>query len=271
MGFLGRRGRRAGTVHVRFGSALAATNRSPRVEVGAVTIAGAAVAAQWAGKVAYAFDTGMTHLDTICVPRAVRGRVLPARVPARLARPHRSAPRVRRSDVGAPACRARVADESRSLLAARQRGLGRARGAGRVVSRPSSWRGRAVRARRDHGALATDARRARSRAKPRTTCTAAALLLASVAILFEGGLALAPTTIAGLAAGLALSTKLTAGAPVLVLTIGIVLLARQARARHGSRCCGAQPCSRPGSYWFVRNIVVDAQPGPLLHVAPRAQ
>ena len=53
----------------------------------------------------------------------------------------------------------------------------------------------------------------------------AVLLLAAFALLREGWLEPVPTALAGLAAGLALSTKLTVAAPLLVFTVAIVVLA----------------------------------------------
>src|SRR5205814_1352473 len=49
-----------------------------------------------------------------------------------------------------------------------------------------------------------------------------ALLLACTALLVEGDGEIASTALAGVAAGLALSTKLTVAVPILVLTIGVV-------------------------------------------------
>jgi hypothetical protein len=89
----------------------------------------------------------------------------------------------------------------------------------------------------------------------------AALLLAAVAILLEGELTVMPTAVAGLAAGLALGTKVTVALPVAILTVGVVVLAfRRRRLMVGALWCGALVLS--GGYWFARNWAVADNPLP---------
>jgi hypothetical protein len=88
-----------------------------------------------------------------------------------------------------------------------------------------------------------------------------ALFLAAVALLFEGKLAPVPTTLAGIAAGLALGTKLTVLAPLVVLTIGVVVMAvRSRRARVALLWSSALIVF--GGYWLARNWVIFGNPVP---------
>jgi len=90
---------------------------------------------------------------------------------------------------------------------------------------------------------------------------AGALLLAAVALLIEGGLQPGPAGFAAVAAGLALGTKLTVGAPVAVLTVGVVVLAiRSRRSVTAVSWCVALAAS--GSYWFGRNLALAHRPIP---------
>jgi hypothetical protein len=93
---------------------------------------------------------------------------------------------------------------------------------------------------------------------------AAALLLTAIALLLEGALALTPTTIAGLAAGLALSTKVTTAAPVAVLSIGVLFIAgRRQRPRAAAGWWAGLVLT--GVYWFIRNIKLAHNPVPFYH------
>ena len=89
----------------------------------------------------------------------------------------------------------------------------------------------------------------------------AALFLAGIALLFEGGIALVPTTLAAVAAGLAVGTKLTVGAALAALTIGVVVLALRAR-RPLTAVAWCLALAVSGSYWFVRDWVVIGSPLP---------
>ena len=94
---------------------------------------------------------------------------------------------------------------------------------------------------------------------------AAALVLASIALLLEGDLAPRPTALAGAAAGLAIGTRLTVVVPVAVLSVGVVVLAVRAR----QRIVAAAWCATLavfGGFWFVRNWVVADNPLPFFDV-----
>jgi hypothetical protein len=96
-----------------------------------------------------------------------------------------------------------------------------------------------------------------------------ALFLAAVALLFEGELAPAPTTLAGIAAGLALGIKLTVLAPLVILTIGVLVVAIRAhRVRAALLWSGAIVLF--GGYWLVRNWVIFGNPVPWteVHLGP---
>jgi hypothetical protein len=96
-----------------------------------------------------------------------------------------------------------------------------------------------------------------------------ALFLAAIALLFEGELAPTPTTLAGIAAGLALGIKLTVLAPLVILTIGILVVAiRARRVRAALLWIGALVLF--GGYWLVRNWVIFGNPVPWteVHLGP---
>ena len=89
----------------------------------------------------------------------------------------------------------------------------------------------------------------------------AALLLAAVALLLEGGLAPGPLAVAGLAAGLAIGTKVTMAVPVGVLAVGVVAVAL-ARRRPRPALVWAGAVAATGAYWFLRNWVGTGTPLP---------
>jgi Dolichyl-phosphate-mannose-protein mannosyltransferase len=91
-----------------------------------------------------------------------------------------------------------------------------------------------------------------------------ALLLCAAALLANGGIdAPAPVALAGLAAGLALGSKLNMLAPLAVLTIGL-LVARGDRVPRIGAWLGGLVAT--GGYWFVRNLADAGSPIPYLHV-----
>jgi hypothetical protein len=98
---------------------------------------------------------------------------------------------------------------------------------------------------------------------------AGALLLTAIALLFEGELAPVPTALSGVAAGLALGVKLTAAAPIAVLTVGVVVLALRAR-RRATAVAWCASVAVFGCYWFVRNLAVADNPLPFwdVHLGP---
>lgn len=96
-----------------------------------------------------------------------------------------------------------------------------------------------------------------------------ALLLASVALLVVGEGNATPTALAAVAAGLALATKLTVVASVIVITVGVVIYAWRAhRARIAALWSALLVAS--GGYWFIRNWVLAGSPVPWfsVHVGP---
>jgi hypothetical protein len=98
---------------------------------------------------------------------------------------------------------------------------------------------------------------------------AGALLLAAVALLLEGELAPVPTGLAAAAAGLALGTKHTVAAPLVLLSVGVVALAFRAR-RPVVAAVWCVVLGLTGSCWFVRNSVLAHNPVPFyeLHLGP---
>jgi hypothetical protein len=118
---------------------------------------------------------------------------------------------------------------------------------------------------------------------------AIALLLAAAAILLNAREATArgPLLAGGLAAGLALGTKLTVVPPVGALTIGVLVLAYMGAGKHGD-----SSASRPGTpggrgarvlraaaawigglavgggLWYARNLIVSGTPFPFVDIGP---
>lgn len=98
---------------------------------------------------------------------------------------------------------------------------------------------------------------------------AIALLLATVAVLVNArrATAVGPLAVAGLAAGLALGTKLTVVPPVAALTIGVIVLAgaghrvRAALAWGGGLFVG-------GGLWYMRDLIVAGTPFPFVDLGP---
>ncbi len=98
---------------------------------------------------------------------------------------------------------------------------------------------------------------------------AIALLLASVAILVN---ARSPSArgalfVAGLAAGLALGTKLTIVPPVGALTIGVIVIAASGER---ARAAGAWLAGlfAGGGLWYVRDLIVSGTPFPFVDIGP---
>jgi hypothetical protein len=101
-------------------------------------------------------------------------------------------------------------------------------------------------------------------------------LLASIALLVNAGfgerLPVTPPglalTIAGLAAGLSLGAKLIYAAPIVVLTIGVIVLAGR-RLRLRATGLWVLPALLTGSFWYLRNFVNVLNPFPYVsHLGP---
>jgi hypothetical protein len=73
--------------------------------------------------------------------------------------------------------------------------------------------------------------------------------------------------VAGLAAGLALGTKLTVVPPVLALTVGVIWISGAGyRLRASAEWIGAMVVG--GGYWYVRNLIVSGNPFPWQDIGP---
>jgi hypothetical protein len=101
---------------------------------------------------------------------------------------------------------------------------------------------------------------------------AIALLVSSVAILLNtrwlpGALPVGALAVAGLAAGLALGTKLTVVPPVLALSAGVILLAGKGeRLRAAVAWVGGLAVG--GGLWYARNLIVSGTPFPFVDIGP---
>lgn len=103
-----------------------------------------------------------------------------------------------------------------------------------------------------------------------------ALFLIAVAILLNATRPAdrGPLLVAGLAAGLALGTKLTAVPPVAALTIGVTVLAAlgpvAGRGGRALRAGGAwlAALALGGGLWYVRNLFVSGTPFPFVDLGP---
>ncbi len=73
--------------------------------------------------------------------------------------------------------------------------------------------------------------------------------------------------VAGLAAGLALGTKLTVVPPVIALTVGVIWISGAGyRLRASAEWLGAMVIG--GGYWYVRNLIVSGNPFPWQSIGP---
>jgi hypothetical protein len=104
---------------------------------------------------------------------------------------------------------------------------------------------------------------------------AIALFLAAVAILIntrwseraEAGAPIGALLVAGVAAGLALGTKLTVVPPVLALTVGVIYIAGAGeRLRASAIWIGGLLVG--GGYWYMRNLIVSGNPFPWQDIGP---
>jgi hypothetical protein len=101
---------------------------------------------------------------------------------------------------------------------------------------------------------------------------AIALFVSSVAILLNtrwlpGALPVGALVVAGLAAGLAIGTKLTVVPPVLALTLGVILIAAKGeRLRAAVAWIGALVVG--GGLWYARDLVVSGTPFPFVDIGP---
>jgi hypothetical protein len=105
-----------------------------------------------------------------------------------------------------------------------------------------------------------------------------ALLVSSVAIILNDwwggarggqprGLVAGPLIVAGLAAGLALGTKLTLVVPVAALTLVVIgFAARGSRWRVAAGWTGGVIAG--GGFWYARNLVVSGNPLPWMNIGP---
>lgn len=235
--------------------------RRPRREEIVVALAASAlIAAQWATHIAFTYGRGMTHPDTVWyhAPFAARfvesgsltglpdrSDVLQSYYPLNSSLVHALVELPFRSDLLAPMVN--VGWAALALLAAwcvgRRRGVGPLCVLGAVVVL-----GAPMIVGTQPGQASND-----------VACSA--LLLAAVALLLEERLSPVPTALAGIAAGLAIGTKLTVLAPVAVLTVGIIVLAVR-----GRRALPAVVWSAGvvvfGSYWYIRNVVEAHNPLP---------
>jgi hypothetical protein len=98
-----------------------------------------------------------------------------------------------------------------------------------------------------------------------TDMPALALLLASLAIFVDVPVSAGSLFVGGLAAGLAVGTKLTVVAPCLLLGATVlVTAARRGSGRAGVAWLGGAAAT--GSYWYLRNLVITGSPYPALRL-----
>jgi hypothetical protein len=280
LGVVGKRlMRRGGTAEVSNGQLDEApqpcesVERSPRVEVVAAILAGGLVAAQWATHVAVAYGRGMTQPDTLWYHATFAARFLQT---GRLTGLHNTG----LSDLATPlhtflplngslvqaiammpfgndflSPLVNIAWATLALLAAAC--LGRRCGAPCLMLLATLLLlGLPTLAGTQPGQAAND-------------IATTALFLAAIALLFEGQMAPTPTTLAGIAAGLALGTKLTVLVPLVVVTIAVVVVAIRARRARVALLWSGELILF-GGYWFARNWIIFGNPVPwtTLHLGP---
>lgn len=234
-----------------------------RLELGAAIAAVALVGAQWATHVADAFSRGMTHPDTLwyhASHAAVlvqshdftelpgRSDTIQAYHPLNATTVHALVDLPFGTDLLGPLVN--VGWAALALLAAYcigRRVGGRAQGAFAVLGATLVF-GLPIFAGTQPGQASND-------------IAVAALLLAGVAIVLRNELDAVAATVGGIAAGLAIGTKLTVLVPAAAVTVGVVVIAARARrwASAAGWCAGA---ALFGSYWYVRNWVRADNPLP---------
>jgi hypothetical protein len=267
IGLAARRRERAGHVELR------PARPSPREEIVAAAVAAAVVGAQWISHVAAAYHRGMTHPDTLWYHASFTARfVQNDRLFARsstvlegLATTTHTFWPLDSSLVHALAALAYDGDFLSPLLNLGWAGL----------ALLSAW---CIGRRHGGGALAVlgavvvlglPAIAGTQPGQAANDVMSAGLCLAAVALLIEAQWRPVPVALAGVAAGLAIGTKLTMAIPIVVLTVGVVVHALRARApRVAMSWCAALGLS--GSFWFVRNWIVIGNPVPWwsIHVGP---
>jgi hypothetical protein len=246
---------------------------SPREEIVAAAIAGGFVAAQWIAHVAAAYDKGITQDDSLWYHAAFAARfVQSGRATglhnnnlSDLATPLHGFLPLTGSLVQAIAMLPFHSDLLSPLVnvgwaalmvlgavcTARRRGTGALLALGAIVllGVPTITNTQPGQAANDVGTTA--------------------LFIAAVALLFEGDLAVTPTALAGIAAGMALGTKLTVLVPIAVLTVGVIVSAVRAR-RWGPVVGWLAGLLAFGGFWFVRNWIIFGNPVPwvAVHLGP---
>jgi hypothetical protein len=101
---------------------------------------------------------------------------------------------------------------------------------------------------------------------------AIALFISSVAILLNArwlprALPVGAVVVAGVAAGLALGTKLTVVPPVLALSAGVIVIAGTGERLRAAVAWGAGLVAGSG-VWYARNLVVSGTPFPFVDIGP---
>jgi hypothetical protein len=127
--------------------------------------------------------------------------------------------------------------------------VGRARGAGAAATAGVAL------------VLATPMMRASQAGSAANDIVGIFFLLASVALFLSGEGRTPALVLAGVAAGLAVSTKLSMAAPALALAVGVIVVApRGQRGRTAAVWVGALLVA--GGYWYVRNLIAVGNPVP---------
>ena len=248
-------------------TATAAAPRSSRLTVGLTIAAGAALVAQWAAHTAVALDAGMSQLDTLYYHGPYSARFLQEATIGDLAGLGTSGSRLYPLDTellhtlvampfGTDLLSPLVNLALLAVLGVAAWAIGQPRGLGAV-----SLLGALVVA-SFPAFVATQAGQASS------DLAAAAFLLSSVAMLVDGRFRPPPLALAGMAAGLAVGSKLSVAAPVAALTVGVLVLGLRRHRRAAAAWCLGLVGVVGG--WFIRNWVLVGTPLPWfdIHVGP---
>lgn len=254
-------GRRLPTgVHQSDGSVTSVHPSRPRWEVGVCAIGVGLVVLQWCTHVAYALGAGMTHSDTLWYHQPFAATFVQQHAftgidglgydaarffPFNSQVAHATGMLAYGRDVLSPFLN--LAWLVLALLAAWS--IGERRGAGHVaVLGAAAVLGLPIMVATQPGQASSD-------------IACAALLLASVALLLESRLDAVPLTLAGLAAGMALSTKITI-APAMALFAVAVLVLALVRRRWVAAAGWTVALALTGGFWFLRDWVVSGTPLP---------
>lgn len=240
-------------------------NAEPRREVIAATLGIAVVAAQWVSHTAHAVHRGMLQPDTLAYHGPFAARFLQDGTFANLAgldgETHRFTPQnseLLHAVAAVPFHRDLLSPLLNlgwaALVVLGAWSIGRRRGVGALCVL-----GVAV-------VLGLPSLSVTQPGQASTDVVCAALVVTAAALLLEPPMRPTTVALAGAAAGLAIGTKLSLAVPILILTVGVLVLSRRLqRSALAASWCAALLLA--GGYWYLRDWILDGSPVPFLNIS----